>query len=97
MPQSVQVPSQIPFLLNISHRQNIILKIFVPNRLLTGVSKALYQNINKLIKIAKFFLTKKYCGPGSSVGIATGYGLDVSGSSPGGERFFAPVQTDFGP
>ena len=32
-------------------------------------------------------------GPGSSVGIATGYGLDGPGSNPGGGRFSAPVQT----
>ena len=29
----------------------------------------------------------------SSVGIATGYGLDGPGSNPGGEMFSAPVQT----
>ena len=34
------------------------------------------------------------CGPGSSVGIATGYGLDGPGiESRWGARFFAPVQT----
>ena len=34
------------------------------------------------------------CGPGSSVGIATGYGLGYRGSNPGGgARFPAPVQT----
>jgi hypothetical protein len=36
------------------------------------------------------------CGPGSSVGIATGYGLDGPGiekKNPGGARFSAPVQT----
>ena len=34
------------------------------------------------------------CGPGSSVGIATGYGLDGPGiESRGGARFFAPIQT----
>ena len=33
-------------------------------------------------------------GPGSSVGIATGYGLDVPGiESRWGARFFSPVQT----
>jgi hypothetical protein len=32
-------------------------------------------------------------GPGCSVGIATGYGLDGSRSNPGGARFYAPVQT----
>ena len=33
------------------------------------------------------------CGPGSSVGIATDYGLDGPGSNPGGGRDFPPVQT----
>ena len=33
------------------------------------------------------------CGPGSSVGIATGYGLDGPGSNPGGGETFSPVQT----
>ena len=38
------------------------------------------------------------CGPGSSVGIATGYGLDGPGiESRWGARFFAPVQTGPGP
>ena len=32
-------------------------------------------------------------GPGSSVGIASGYGLDGPGSNPSGGRIFAPVQT----
>ena len=37
----------------------------------------------------------QHCGPGSSVGIATGYELDGPGieSRRGGARFFAPVQT----
>jgi len=34
------------------------------------------------------------CGPGSSVGIATGFGLDGPGiESRWGARYFAPVQT----
>ena len=33
------------------------------------------------------------CGPGSSVGIATDYGLDGSGSNPGGGEIFTLVQT----
>ena len=33
------------------------------------------------------------CGPGSSVGIATDYWLDVRGSNSGGARFSALVQT----
>ena len=37
------------------------------------------------------------CGPGSSVGIATGYGLDGPGiESRWGARFSAPVQTGLG-
>ena len=30
------------------------------------------------------------CGPGSSVGIATDYGLDGPGSNPGGDEIFRP-------
>jgi len=30
------------------------------------------------------------CGAGSSVGIATDYGLDVPGSNPGGDEIFRP-------
>ena len=33
------------------------------------------------------------CGPGSSVGIATDYGLDDRGSIPGEDEIFPPVQT----
>ena len=34
-----------------------------------------------------------HCGPGSSVGMATDYGLDGLGSNPGGDEIFPPVQT----
>jgi hypothetical protein len=33
------------------------------------------------------------CGPGSLVGIATGYGLDGPGTHPGRARFSAPFET----
>ena len=33
------------------------------------------------------------CGPGSSVGITTDYGLDGPGSNRGGDEIFPPVQT----
>ena len=42
--------------------------------------------------ILNYPLVPEY-GPGSSVGIATDYGLDGSGSNPGGGRDFPPVQT----
>ena len=37
------------------------------------------------------------CGPGSSVGIATDYGLDGPGSNPGGEEIFRPFRPALGP
>ena len=37
------------------------------------------------------------CGPGSSVGIATDYGLDDPGSNPGGDEIFRPSKQALGP
>ena len=37
-----------------------------------------------------------FCGPGSSVGIATGYGLDGPGSNPGGDEIFRPFRPALG-
>ena len=37
------------------------------------------------------------CGPGSSVGIATDYGLDGPGSNPGGDKIFRPSRPALGP
>ena len=37
------------------------------------------------------------CGPGSSVGIATDYGLDGPGSNPGGDEIFRPSKPALGP
>ena len=36
-------------------------------------------------------------GPGSSVGIATDYGLDGPGSKPGGDEIFLPSRPTLGP
>ena len=41
--------------------------------------------------------TYKYRGPGSSVGIATDYGLDGSGSNVGGDEIFRPSRPALGP
>jgi hypothetical protein len=38
-----------------------------------------------------------YCGPGSSVCIATDYGLDGPGSNPGGDEIFRPPRPALGP
>ena len=39
----------------------------------------------------------KNCGPGSSVGIATDYGLDGPGSNPGLDEIFRPSRPALGP
>ena len=38
-----------------------------------------------------------FCGPGSSVGTVTDYGLDGPGSNPGGDEIFRPSRTALGP
>ena len=38
-----------------------------------------------------------YCGPGSSVGIATDYGLDGPGSNPSGDDIFRQSRPALGP
>ena len=42
-------------------------------------------------------LTYLACGPGSSVGITTDYGLDGPGSNPGGDEIFRPSRPALGP
>ena len=37
------------------------------------------------------------CGPGSSVGIETNYGLDGPGSNRGGDEIFRPSRPALGP
>ena len=37
------------------------------------------------------------CGPGSSVGLTTDYGLDGPGSNPGGDEIFRPSRPALGP
>ena len=41
--------------------------------------------------------TNGRCGPGSSVGIATDYGLEGPGSNPGGDEIFRPSRPALGP
>ena len=41
--------------------------------------------------------TLRLPGPGSSVGIATNYGLDGPGSNPGGDEIFHPSRPVLGP
>ena len=59
---------------------------------------ALHVSGDKLAHLQEHFrlYIQLWCGPGSSVGIATDYGLDVPGSNPGGDEIFPPVQTGSG-
>ena len=52
-----------------------------------------------IIRIQVYFtlLLLATCGPGSSVGIATVYGLDGPGSNPGGDKIFRPSRPALGP
>ena len=43
------------------------------------------------------YIVFRYCWPGSSVGIATDYGLDGPGSNPGGDEIFRPSRPALGP
>ena len=63
-----------------------------------------YPKRNKLHLQHGESLKKKYlstlhylCGPGSSVGIATDYGLNNPGSNPGGDDIFCPSRPALGP
>jgi hypothetical protein len=52
---------------------------------------------SSLIVPCKFFTTVNTCWPGSSVGIATDYGLDGTGSNPGGDEIIRPSRPALGP
>jgi len=47
--------------------------------------------------VEKQYVLHIICGPGSSVGIATDYGLDGPGSNPGGYEIFRPPRPALGP
>ena len=53
--------------------------------------------ITLCIKFFKKCVVHIRCGPGSSVGIATDYGLDGPGSNPGGDETFRPSRPALGP
>ena len=52
------------------------------------------KNFIFLVNIYKY---SPLCGPGSSVGIATDYGLKGSGSNPGEDEIFRPSRPALGP
>ena len=50
-----------------------------------------------LLPVNLFYLLCIKCGPGSSVGIATDYGMDGPVSNPGGDEIFRPSRPVLGP
>ena len=55
------------------------------------------NQLDALISQIYFGMELYMCGPGSSVGIATDYGLDGPGSNPGGDEIFRPSRPALGP
>jgi len=66
---------------------------------MTIFSKFFFDQNNWSSKKPAYFphVTPEGCGPGSSVGIATDYGLDVPGSNPGDDQIFPPSRPAVGP
>ena len=58
-----------------------------------GTQKQTFRGTAWNFKVIQYVL----CGPGSSVGIATNYGLDGPGSNPGGDEIFRPSRPALGP
>jgi len=50
-----------------------------------------------MVPLILIFCTMWECGPGSSVGIATDYGLDGPGWNPCGDEIFCPSRPALGP
>jgi hypothetical protein len=50
-------------------------------------SKKVFLGVTVYVKFNSTY-NYQYCGPGSSVGIVTDYGLDGPGSNPGGGEIF---------
>ena len=59
--------------------------------------KAYYIKIKRVFVPYLERLYLSLFGPGSSVGIATDYGLDGPGSNPGGDEIFRPSRPALGP
>ena len=54
---------------------------------------AIFRLSSREIKVLLYIM----CGRGTSVGIATEYGLGGPGSNPGGDEIFCPSRTALGP
>ena len=56
-----------------------------------------YLVMNLFLQTKVIYITVTLGGPGSSVGIATDYGLDGPGSNPGGDEIFRSSRPALGP
>ena len=66
--------------------------------LITRMTCTILMKITRLIQQGFFsWYVLSLCGPGSSVGIATDYGLDGPGSNPGVDKIFCPSRPALGP
>ena len=63
---------------------------------LTAPLRATCYNLYNFRVLRFCIYTYKIGGPGSSVGIATDYGLDGPGSNPGGDEIFRPSRLALG-
>jgi len=61
-----------------------------------AVGSKCMSDVHKLILYSFYFSDGRY-RPGSSVGIATDYGLESPGSNPGGNEIFRPSRPTLGP
>ena len=79
-----------------SKRIKNISSLLTAIRLVQNVFTACHtKKRDSLMEFAKLLLTSH--GPGSSVGIATDYGLDGPGSNPGGDEISRPSKPALGP
>ena len=67
------------------------------NSLINPLSVEIYFLLAVHLPQSYVFYPESVSGPGSSVGIATDYGLDGPGSNPGGEEIFCPSRPALGP
>ena len=55
------------------------------------------DNARVIYRKIRYFTRSYICGPGSSVGIVTDYGLEGPGSNPGGDEILCSFRPDLRP
>ena len=71
---------------------------FTTKNLYTFLSFPMHATCSTHLVILDFIVLIIFVGePGSSIGIATDYGLDGLGSNPGGDEIFRPTKPALGP